>query len=939
MSYNSAKFLIPIFVLAMNLNGFAQVDPLLTDSSGLDIHEEITIAYGEQTRKDVSSSITTISGDELSTQTVLSLSNALYGRMPGLMIQQRGNEPGNDSPDLHMRGVSTFGGAGVAPIIIVDGVESTFDHLSPHEIESISLLKDAAASAVFGNRGANGVILVTTKRGSPGPLKINFSAQGGFQQGTRLPDFLNSYGYAKLYNEGLVNDKGIPAYTEEELQKYQTGSDPYLYSDVNWYDEILRSSAPISQYNLNFNGGDSTVKYFASLSALSNGGLYQKTGDLSENSLNAKYDRYNVRANVDIQLSNYISASMNLGGSVGAKSTPGGNTTENIFNRMSILPPNMFPVYNEDGSYGGNSLYTNPLGDILESGFYTASDRIFQSSFKVDGDLGMITPGLSVSSALSYHTSFTSYSNKTRQYERFDKTVDENGRIVYNKFGQNTQLVGNEGESDQWQNLTMQAFLRYEKSLEEHQLTALVIYNYKNFTIIGPSEYYPDDGSVFPFENIGIGGRLSNIYKKKYIGEFSFGYNGSENFAKGHRFGFFPAASVGWILSEENFFNWGNDIDFLKLKASYGIIGNENVGGERFLFEPRYPLSNGYFFGGSNTYEGGIVQGRPANPSFTWEKEKKFNFGVEAVVGGQLNFAVEYFYHNRYDILVPAYSEVPAFLGKEYPYLNLGEVQNQGVDAVIGFASKESKGVTYHVNTNFWFAKNIINYNAELPQREAYLLRAGRAINQPFLLEAIGFFADENDIANSPNQVFTEVQPGDIKYKDQNGDGIIDNADFFPAGNGDVPTFNLGVNAGVALKGFYVDAMIQAVTGRSVYLGGSYYHAFQNDSKVSTMALGRWREGNTEGATYPRLSASNNENNYQPSTFWQKDGSFIKLRNLEFGYFLPDTFTSKLGMEKAQVFINGSNLFSLDYLEYSDPETLTGYPSLRTISMGASIQF
>lgn len=938
MAYQYKHILILIIALSSWSLSFTQSHHH-PDSSKSFSDEEINIAFDTQSPENVTSAVSVVRGADLRKTFTPNLANSLYGRLSGLMVEQRGNEPGSDSPGLYVRGINSFGGAGTAPIIIVDGVESSMEQLVPYEIESITLLKDASATAVFGNRGANGALLVTTKRGTEGELSVDFTVQGGFQQATRLPEFLNSYEYANLFNEGLVNDGAEPAYSEGDLNKYQTGSDPYLYPDVDWYDQVLKSSAPIANYNLNFSGGDETVRYFTSLNALTNGGLYRNSGDLSENSLNANYEKYNVRTNVDIQLTQRISASLGLGGSVQEKSTPAANTTNDIFNMMSVLPPNAFPVYNPDGSYGGNSLYTNPLGDVLESGFFTSSGRTLQSTFRLDGELDQITPGLSISSAVSYHTSFVSYSNKTREYERYDISEDEMGQISYTRFGQNTQLEGDEDESDQWQNLTFQTFFNYQRDYDDFSMDAMLMFHYKNFTIIGPSEYYPIEGSVFPYENMGVSGRYTSTLKEKYIGEISIGYHGSENFAKGNRFGIFPAVSLGWIVSREDFFTGGNAVDFLKLRGSFGIVGNENVGGERFMYEPTFRGSSGYYFGGSNTYDGGIVQGRSANPDFTWEKDQQINMGVEAIVFGHLNISMDYFNRKRTDILVPAYTEIPAFIGIEYPFLNVGKVRSSGLDAELEFNPNSSGDFGYFVRTNFWFAKNEIEYNAELPQREEYLYRSGQVVNQPFLLEALGFFSDKMDIESSPKQVFTEVQPGDIKYKDQNGDGVVDNADFYPIGKRSVPEFNLGLTSGFSYRGFYLDCMVQAVTGRSVYLDGNYYHAFQNDAKVSSIALGRWQPGSSGTATYPRLSASNNENNFQPSSFWQRNGSFLKLRSLELGYRFPDTISEKLKMELFEIFINGSNLFSLDHLTYSDPETLSGYPAMRTISLGANIQF
>lgn len=899
----------------------------------------VHVGFGTQNERQVTGAISAVSGNELRKTFAPNLANTLYGRIPGLMVVQSGNEPGDDSPTLYGRGLNTFGGAGSTPLVIVDGVESSFEQLSAFEIESISLLKDASATAIFGSRGANGILLVTTRRGSEGPLKINFNAQVGFQKATRLPEFVNSYDYARLFNEGLVNDGGQPFYTDVELEKYRTGSDPYIYPSVNWYEEVMRSTAPIANYNMNFTGGDRRVRYFASLNALTNGGLYKKTGDLSENSINAKYQRYNVRTNVDISLSDAVTAIVGLGGSVEEKSTPYANTTAPLFSVINTMPPNLFPVYNPDGSYGGDASFTNPLGDVLESGFFTSSGRTLQSSFRMKMDLGTVVPGLSVTPGMAYHTSFVSNSNKTREYERFYVTRDVNDEYVYTKYGQNTQLAGDEGNSEQWQNFTFQTFVNYEKQIGDYSLDAMAMYTYRDFTLIGSSPYFPTDGSVFSFQHLGGGARFVNGWKNKYFAELTVAYHGSENFEKGNRFGVFPALGLGWVVSDEEFFPWATSVDFLKLRGSFGIVGNDNVGGERFMFERSFRGSSGYYFGNPNTYYAGIEPGRLPNPGFTWEKEQKINIGFDATIGGRFDVKVDYFNQKRYDILVPAYAEIPQFVGLLVPYLNVGEASNQGVDAAITYTGRADKPFKYSVTANVWYADNKIVYNAERPQPEPYMHLTGRQINQPYVLEAIGFFKDQSDIDNSPRQVFAEVQPGDLKYKDQNNDGVVDNMDFVPVGNTNVPRVNLGLSSHMSYKGFYLDFLLQAVTGRTVYLSGPYYQAFQDNGTATKMAFGRWHDGNKENATYPRLSASNNLNNFQSSTFWQRDGSFLKVRNIEFGYRLPSYLSDKLGVNQVQVFVNGTNVFSLDHLEYSDPETLSGYPALRTISVGTSIEF
>ncbi len=933
-------YIILVLLLGVCFNTSAEINVSPGDSISEADKGVVNIAYGTQSVREVSSSVSAVSAGDLKRSFGTNIKNSLYGRLPGLTILQQGNEAGYDTPLMFSRGRNTFGGAGTAPLIVIDGVEGSLKQFNAHEIESITLLKDAASTAIYGNRGANGVLLVTTKRGEAGPLRINFNVETGLKQFTHLPQFLNSYDYARLYNEALENDGASLRYSQEELENYRMGSDPYLFPDVNWHDEILRDVAPVSNYNLNFSGGDNSLTYYVSLNALSSDGLYRRSSGQSDYTIDKNFNRYNLHSNVDIKLTNRITTSLDLGGVIEDKFTPAGDNTGSVFNMMSFIPPNAFPVTNPDGSWGGSLLYSNPLGDIMESGFYTSNSRHFRTRFQTRGDLDMIADGLSVTTTLSYITDFKSYSNKTRQYERYSFAWnDETEEYAYTTIGQNTQLVGDEGRSDQWRNLTFQTFLNYLYENDSYKMDAMVMYNYKNYSVIGPTAYYTTDGSVFPYENAGIGGRFTNVINNRYVGEFSFAYNGTENFTSGNRFGFFPAVSLGWIVSGENFLRGADAVDFLKIRTSYGMTGNDNIGGERFMFEPNFPGGSGYYFGTGNVYRNGLIVGRPANPYLTWEKDRKFNFGLDASFLNRFDVTLEYFDQKRYDILVTAHAEVPAFLGQVTPQLNAGEVSNRGIEASVHYRSDQSRSFRYFAGANFWYSRNEILYNAEALQSENYLFRAGHPVGQPFMLEAVGFFESWEDIENSPQQVFAEVQPGDIKYKDQNGDGIIDALDFYPIGNSNIPKFNLGLNGGFSYGGFYLDFLLQGVTGRSVYLSGRDYHAFQGDAKVSAIALGRWTPENSGAATYPRLSASDNQNNYQYSSFWQHDGSFIKLRNMQLGYNLPQSITNRIRCSHANIFISGTNLFSLDYLDYSDPETISGYPPLRTFSLGASIEF
>lgn len=891
--------------------------------------QTVNIGYAKMPSWMVSSSISTIEGADLQKNFVPDLGNTLYGRLAGLSVMQGGNEPGLQAPSLSIRGLNTFGN-GKNVLVLVDGYELPFSQILPEEVESVTILKDASATAIYGSKGANGVMLITTKRGTEGPMKVNIGIQHGYNISTRLPEYLGSYDYASLYNEALVNDGKSALYSDADLQAYKNGTDQYFYPDVNWYNQVMRKYAPVSKFNLNFTGGTKIVNYFVMMNLLREEGLIKKTKDLSDYTINSRNNRFNFRSNVDIHLSKRFSAHMTLGGAISDKTNPADNSAEAILNDVGIVPPNAFPVYNPNGSFGGTTLYSNPLGDILQTGMYSSNGRTFQGAFTLTEQLDMIAKGLSVSASVAFNNTFTSVSNKSRTYSRFALSKGGEGETVYTKIGENTSLSGSEGETDQWRSTSFRGYMNYDRELGNNTLKGLLMFNSSNYTLgIGG----------LPYLDRGLFGRFTFTNSKKYIGEVSFGYNATDNFPQDSRWGFFPAVSAGWIVSGENFLSNNSLFNFLKLRGSYGLVGNDNIGGKRFMFYQDWVGVGNYFFGPSNTSAGSYGEAQIANPDVTWEKQKQLNIGLEATIAGNFDISFDFFKQNRFDILAEPRRQVPSYLGLTLPDLNIGKAENSGFEAMVRFNSNQSKEFKYYVQVDVFYAKNKIVDNAEAVQLFEYLYRSGRPIGQPFLLEATGFFKDQADIDNSPRQIFSEVKPGDIKYKDQNNDNIIDQTDFYPSGYTNMPEITGVLTTGFSYRNFDFDMLFQGVANRSVYLSGFYYEAFQNNGKISEFALGRWTPETASSATYPRLSAENNLNNFQPSTFWQQNGNFIKLRSLELGYTLPSKLQSKMKVDKARVFVNATNLFSLDHLEFSDPENISGYPAMRTVSVGLNFQF
>jgi TonB-linked SusC/RagA family outer membrane protein len=892
----------------------------------------VAVAYSAQPSWQVTGAISSVGGDDIQAPFTSDFTSRLYGRIPGLSVVAGGTEPGYEHTGLYGRGRNTFGVGGTGMLILIDGMEADLANLVPEEIESVSFLKDASATAMYGSRGANGVLLVTTKRGTEGKLKVVFSTQQGFQSATRLPRFLGSYDYCRLYNEALVNDGKDELYTSADLAAYKDGSDPYFHPDVDWYKEVLRDEAPISNYNLNFTGGNKTVRYFVMLNHLKNNSLYRKTGDESEFSINGNYQRLNFRSNVDIILNKRLSAFVTVGGTVTDKANPASSTTDGIFTQIAKLPPNAFPVYNPNGTLGRNSVYSNPVGDILYKGFYTSNGRTLSTTVGFTEKLDMIAKGLSISSRISFNSYFLSHSNKSRTYESYALSQDGSGNITYTKYGLNTSLTGSEGTSDQYRNMVYQANLNYDCTFGKHMVNGIVLYNADDYTI---------SGNNFPYKHVNISGRASYSYDQKYMGELSFSWMGSENFAKGKRFGWFPAVSLGWIVSKEGFLKDSKTVNYLKLRGSYGMVGNDRIGGDRFMFDQYYATSGTYYFGTSNAAYAGIMQGSIANPDVTWEKEKSINFGVEAKLLGCLDITVDLFNRDRYDILVQPNSTDPDFMGYIKPYQNQGKANNKGFEAKVRYSSHGAGDFKFFAEASVWYYKSKIVDNSESLQLYDYLYSKGRPIGQPFGLVALGFFKDQADITASPKQNWTAVKPGDVKYKDQNGDNKIDELDLYPIGKTDLPNYSAGLRLGAKYKGFDLDLFFQGVTGRTVYFSGLNFDAFQNNGKISAIALDRWTPATAATAAYPRLSSVNDDNNYRYSTLWQRDGSFIKLRSAELGYTVPKEIVSRIKLQEARVFINGTSLFSLDHMDgYRDPEfSGLAYPAVRTISVGLRVHF
>lgn len=912
------------------------------------INDAVVVGYGVQKKVSVTGALTTIAPKVLESKPTVSLSNILGGSMPGIISRQSTGEPGNDYATIYIRGMATWGDK--SPLIMVDGVERDINLINPQEIESFTVLKDASATAVYGVRGANGVILINTKKGSMGSPKVSFRTESAVLQGLRFPQYINGYEFASMMNEATAHSIGstdnLP-WTESELQKYKDGSDPYLYPNVNWVDEILNKTAYQTINNINVNGGNEIIRYFLNVGYTSQTGLFRQDPSYKYDT-NTKSDRYNFRSNTDVNLTKDLVFSLSLGGIFQDKTYPG-TSSDAIFSSMRQNSPISMPVRNPDGTpgSGASAIVLNPWALTTQSGYAKQFISTIQSTANLKWDLSnLITKGLSLSSKFSYDMYYANYNTRYISYEmkRYMGKTDT-GEDEYNNIreqGTMSYSVGNSANRSYYWDLA----LNYDRAFNEiHNVSAMLLYNRRDFKDLtaGTSLYN------LPYRQQGIAGRFTYDYSHKYLAEFNFGYNGSENFKAGRRYGFFPSLSLGWTASEENFWKnlFGDDVYF-KVRGSYGIVGNDQIGGDRFLFISTVRYGNGAYFGSTQQYMSGIYEDKIA-ADVTWEKSYKSDFGFDLkLFNEKLTIQADLFNEDRKDILLRR-GTIPIVTGiTASTYANIGEVNNKGVDAMIEYKTTTTDGLFISGYGNFTYAHNYIIEDDSPAPSYSYLDTRGHSIGQTFGYVALGLFKDEEEIAESPIQTFmTTVRPGDIKYKDINNDGSIDSYDQVAIGYPRTPEIMFGFGFSLAYKSWDLSLGFTGATNTSMFLTSEDMWPYSLEYPRYNISREyydhRWIEGadNSE-ARYPAAINGNSSNNYLVSTLYMRDASYLKLKNAEIGYKLPQKVCDAVKIAGARFFLNGINIFCLDRLGFVDPEVNGGtgnYPQQRTVNIGCQLDF
>lgn len=889
--------------------------------------------------------VSAVSGDALYKTPVPNLSNTLYGLLPGLTVTQGSGQPGYDAATLRIRGIGTYNDQDC--IIYVDGFETNFSYLqylSPDEIESVAILKDAAALAPFGMKGANGVLWVTTRQGHIGKPRVQLKMRTGLQQPIHINKPLGSYDYARLYNEAVSNDNGrvwSPAYSDAQLQAYQSGTG----TNVDWYDEVLKKQAPFSTIDATFSGGDTTATYFVMLGYMNDQGLYNvPTDDIHSN---ASLHGYTVRTNLDFHVFKIFEGKVNIGGRIEDRKYPNYDGAT-LWNDLATYPSNIYPVKNKDGTWTGTSTFpNNPLASVNALGYTSTHDRTLQANFNLKETLDFITEGLYLNEAVSFNTWTRGSYNVTRDYARLidtiQQTTDKNTNpSIYDDHGTN-----------QWYWQQFSGTIGYHRRFGLHDLSGAINYLQYTYNVDANQNGAAGINTDYGFQN--IGGKLHYMYNDRYIAELGFAYSGSDNYAKGNRWGFYPALSAAWILSREPFLQDNAHIDFLKLRASIGKSGYDEFQDGRYLYQLYYANSGSYPTGtGSLTWHNGLKQAYVPNPDIFAEQSMKYDVGIDAGLFDKLNVTLDAFMDKRSGIITPDNSLMAVF-GTTPPYENIGKVTNKGFEASLDFSDHAGR-FAYHIGGMAAYNSNRIDYMAEIPPVSLLAAQTGRPVSSVFGYVADGFYdvsdfnADGSLKAGLPVPGFGAIQPGDIRYVDQNGDHKIDEADLVKIGKTYFPQLTYSFNAGAAYGGFDLQLLLQGAAGRTVNLldAGTQVIPFVNNSTAYALAEERWAYypdqdiDTRSSAKYPRLTAVANNNNYINSTFWMRNGHFLRLRNVEIGYTIPSRLTRKIAISTARVFVSGINLVTWSPLlknDHIDPETLTGYPALKSYNAGISVDF
>ena len=959
------------------------------------LQEVVVVGYTKQRKETMIGSVATITTKDLTQSPTANINNALAGRLPGLIVNQyAGGEPGVDQSELFIRGKATYGNQ--SAIVIVDGIERDMSYLAPDEIETFTILKDASATAAYGIRGANGVIVITTKRGKAAEkATVNLKASIGINQPIGFPEYLGSADYATLYNEARLNDakmtgadiSSLNLFSQQAIDNFRRAkgdnSDGLGY-DWDYYDFAFKPGLQ-EDVSLSIRGGTDKVRYYVLANYFSQGGNY-KYSNAGEYDSQTKFTRYNFRSNIDININRYLSTRLDLGARITDRNAPG--TTAGRLMTICATQPPYLPILVEENAhpqneeyiqqnprgmlYGDNIYRYNLLGELSRTGYLNEKNTYLNGSFAMNLDMEFLTKGLKAEVMFSYDASegrwinrkLDTYKDGYREYPKYATFMPIEGSDAYMAGGHYTgayktgnkydidQTIGNGFSHNASDGRTyIQARLDYNRLFSNrHEVTAMLLANRGNRTVNNELAYHSQ----------GITGRFAYYYNQKYLIEFNFGYNGSENFAPGKRYGFFPAGSIGWVVSEEEFMKKASWIDFLKVRASYGLVGSDNVS-SRFPYLAFYGGGSGYDFGNNfGTNVGGTSEGNLANANLTWEKARKLNVGIDfTTLNQRLALTIDAFYEYRFDIITDMNSDgimgYPDIVGKDAALQNLGEVSNRGVDIELSWNDKIGKDFRYYIRPNLTFSRNRLEYKAEVARKNSWRKETGKRLYENFVYVFDHFVADQEE-ADRLNKIgyqpWGQLIPGDVVYKDLDRNGVIDDEDRTAMGNPRSPELMFGIPFGFQYKNFDFSVLLQGATKSSILLNGAAvfdFPQFEQDKigRVKKMHLDRWTPETAATAKYPALHYGTHDNNKNGnSSLFLYDASYLRLKNVEIGYNVSPKLLRKFHVQQARIYVQGLNLLTFDKLGDVDidPETKSGdgaswYPIQKVFNFGIDITF
>jgi len=910
------------------------------------LNDVVVVGFGQQKKITTIGAQTTLKVEELK-QPVANISNVIAGRVAGVIGVQRSGEPGYDNAQLWIRGIATFTNS--SPLVLVDGVERPFNNIDPEDISSFSILKDASATAVYGVRGANGVILITLKKGKAGKPTINAQYNQGITAFTKIPKFADGVTYMNMANEAYKNSNpnaGLPLYSPDAIQKTGDGSDKDLYPNVDWYKEMFNKTGKNKRVNVNVNGGSENAQYYLSLSYYDENGMY-KVVDLSKYNYAVKFGRFNFTSNLNLRITKTTKLDFGASGFITNGNYPG-NTASSIWELASLVPPIVHPPVYSNGLFAqqrSGDLW-NPYTQLAQSGYSTEVKSQLWSNVRVTQELDFLVKGLSLTTMFSYDNSNEHDIKRTKSVDGYIATGrDADGNLLLDQTRIGQAYLGYDRSNGGDRRIYTESGINYLNAFGRHDVGGMILFNQSDYV----DAFAGDFMSSIPYRYRGIAGRATYGFDKRYLAEVNFGYNGSETFAPDKRYGFFPSFGVGWVASNEAFFEpLSHLFQLFKLRYSSGIVGNSNITGRRFAYISTVDGGNGgYTYGTSmnNKFDGYDIGDYAVEVS--WEKAHKSNFGVDLkTLNNDLSLTVDVFREVRTGIFRQR-GDITQYMGlRNLPWGNLGEIHNKGVDATLEYNKTIGKVIIGFRGNFTWNSATVIN-DAMAPWPYPWQQVIGRKLGQRFGLTDLGLFKDEKEIANSPFQTGIN-KPGDIKYKDLNGDGIINDKDKGPIGYGSIPEIVYGFGPTIGYKGFSLGAFFKGISKVDIYLNGSGLQPFSHGStrgNLFTEISNRWTPDNKDPRPfYPRLTYGTENMNYETSSYWVKNGAFVRLQNLEFSYTFPkQNWLKTAGLSNLRLYFLGYNLATFSQFKMWDVELGDGkgamYPLVKTYNIGIDCRF